>query len=362
MKKKYVALFLALTVMLSLAGCVWRRPVNDVISDPTPAPTATPSPTPEPTPVPVVKNGDVMILYTGDVHCAADKGFGYAGLRQVRDAFEAKGYDTLLADVGDAVHGTALGDMDRGQTVIELMNAVGYDMAIPGNHEFAFGVDRFLELAETAEFPYISCNFNREGELLFAPCVIKEAAGKKIAFVGVSTPRSVTGANAGLFQNESGELVYGFCQNGDGEELYSAVQSAVDSARAAVADYVVILGHLGNQATSSPWSSLDVIGHTTGVDAFLDGHSHDDKQMTVYNAVGQEVLRGASGTRLRNIGYLLITADGRISTGLHAWAADMSAPELFGIDNEVSKLVAEAMDRLAASRAAPAEADGASGA
>ena len=102
------------------------------------------------------KNGDIYILFTSDVHCGIDQGFGYAGLRQVRDGLEAKGYETILVDNGDSIQGESIGTLSRGEAIIDLMNDMEYDVAIPGNHEFDYGTDRFLELTKEADFPYIS--------------------------------------------------------------------------------------------------------------------------------------------------------------------------------------------------------------
>ena len=140
----------------------------------------------------VEKNGSVVILYTSDIHCGMNEGFGFEGLQQIRDSYEAKGYTTLLVDDGDAIQGETVGSFTRGEAIIDLMNAVKYDVAIPGNHEFDYGMERFLELTQKAEFPYISCNFNKNGELVFAPYIIKEVEGIKIAFVGVTTPKTIT--------------------------------------------------------------------------------------------------------------------------------------------------------------------------
>ncbi|MBQ1331897.1 MAG: metallophosphoesterase [Lachnospiraceae bacterium] len=173
-----------------------------------------------------------MVLFTSDVHSGIDQGFGYVGLQQVRDALEAEGYATILVDNGDSIQGEALATLTRGEANIELMNAAGYDAAIPGNHEFDFGADRFLELADMADYPYVCCNLLREGEPVFEPYVIVEAAGMKIAFVGVTTPTTVTSSTPAFFQNEDGEYIYDFLQDETGERVYQAVQDAADGARA----------------------------------------------------------------------------------------------------------------------------------
>ena len=289
---------------------------------------------------------DVVVLYTSDVHCGVDQGFGYAGLKAAKDYFETENY-TLLVDDGDSIQGEPIGTMTEGESNIDLMNKVGYDIAIPGNHEFDYGMDRFLELAEKAEFSYISCNFNKEGELIFDPYIIKEFDGVKIAFVGVTTPKTLTTSTPKHFQDEDGNFIYGFLQDETGEKLYEAVQGAVDDARGEGAEYVIVLGHMGNEAECVPWTYADIIENTTGIDAFLDGHSHDTDQVTMLNKDGEEVIRSACGTKMANIGWLRISAeDGSLSAGLYTWNNDIPAPQLLGISNEVSEAVAAEFSEL----------------
>ena len=290
---------------------------------------------------------DVVVLFTSDVHCGVDQNFGYVGLSAARGQIEAAGSYTLLVDNGDSVQGEPLGTMTTGQADIELMNAVGYDIAIPGNHEFDYGMDRFFELAKIADFPYISCNFNKEGELIFEPYIIKEFDDVKIAFVGVTTPKTLTSSTPKYFQDEEGNFIYGFFQDDTGEGVYTAVQEAVDSAREDGADYVIVMGHMGNEAECEPWTYADVVANTTGIDAFLDGHSHDTDQVTMLNKDGEEVLRSGCGTKMAGIGWLRISAeDGGVSAGLYSWNNDISAPELLGIRNEVSEAVDTAISEL----------------
>lgn len=289
---------------------------------------------------------DVVVLFTSDVHCGVDQGFGYVGLAAIRDTLKAAGNHVVLVDNGDSIQGEPMGTMTTGEANIELMNAVGYDIAIPGNHEFDYGMERFLELTKKANFPYISCNFNKEGELVFEPYIIKEFDGVKIAFVGMTTPKTITSSTPKYFQNEAGEFVYGFMQDETGEKLYAAVQAAVDAARAEGAAYVVALGHMGNEASCQPWTYADVIAHTTGIDAFLDGHSHDTDQVEMTNKDGGKVLRSGCGTKMAGVGYLRIAADGKLSTGLYTWDNDASAPELLGVKNDVSAAVEAATQKL----------------
>jgi 2',3'-cyclic-nucleotide 2'-phosphodiesterase (5'-nucleotidase family) len=289
---------------------------------------------------------DVMILYTSDVHCGVDQGFGYAGLEQIRKHLQAQGYDVILVDNGDNIQGDLIGSKSKGEVPIDLMNKMGYNVAIPGNHEFDYGMDQFLSLAEKAEFPYISCNFQCRGENVFEPYVILEAGGKTIGFVGVTTPETIVSSTPTHFQDEEGNYIYSFLQDETGEALYSAVQSAVDDAREEGAEYVIVMGHMGNVETNRPYTYADVIANTSGIDAFLDGHSHDTDQVVMKDKDGKSVPRSACGTKLQGIGWCMIPEEGELSTGIYTWTFEDTAPEFFVIENEMSAAVKEAKDEL----------------
>lgn len=349
--KSLFGLIISATLLVGMTACGRK----DVAKETTPvetatltvSPTGTPTPetTAEPTPV-IEKNGDAVILFTSDVHCGVDQGFGYAGLAQIRDYLVSQGNEVILVDDGDNMQGEPLGTMTRGETLIDLMNKMGYSVAIPGNHEFDYGMKQFLSLAERAEFTYISCNFTYQGENVFKPYVIREMAGKKVAFVGVTTPKTLTTSTPSYFMDENGRYVYGFCQDSTGEGVYNAVQRAVDDARNEGAEYVVVMGHLGNEEECSPWTYAEVIANTGGIDIFLDGHSHDTDQVKVKDRDGRTVTRTACGTKLEGIGWCRIKADGTITTGIYTWSNSVSAPELLGINNEMTEAVSQASDVL----------------
>ncbi len=290
---------------------------------------------------------DIVILVTSDVHCGIGQGFGYAGLEQIRETMEADGDLTLLVDDGDSIQGEVIGTITDGEAIIDMMNEMHYDVAIPGNHEFDYGMDQFLHLTDEADFPYISCNFNKEGELVFDPYVIKEIGGKKIGFVGVTTPRTIVSSTPASFQDDDGNYIYGFMQDDDtGKAVYEAVQSAVDGARKDGADYVFVMAHLGNEAECEPWTYADVISHISGIDGFLDGHSHDTDQVTMKDKKGNEVFRMAVGTKLNGLGCVRISAeDGSLSHDFLSWQNDDSLPELTGIDNRISDYLDQVMEK-----------------
>ena len=304
MKKKLLALTLVL--MLLLAGCGSAAPAE------------TPAPAPAEETAYLGLDNDIVILYTNDVHCGVDDNLGYAGLATVKNALEAQGKHVVLVDNGDAVQGDTIGTLSNGEYIIDIMNEIGYDVATPGNHEFDYGMDQFFALTEQANFPYVSANFvDNDGNTVLDPYVIKDVAGVKIAFVGISTPKTITTSTPKYFQDDNGNYIYAFQQDETGEKLYAAVQSAVDAARAEGAQFVIALAHLGIEEDCSPWTSSEVIVNTTGIDAVLDGHSHSMIECEkVKNKDGAEVLLSSTETKLAYIGCLTIKDDGSMSTTL----------------------------------------------
>ena len=260
---------------------------------------------------------NVVILYTNDIHCAVEDNIGFKGLANIKNAIEATGKKVILVDNGDAVQGSIIGTSSDGKYIVDIMNELGYAIAIPGNHEFDYGMDAFFALTEAAQFPYISANFvDEDGKLIFDPYVIIEADGAKIAFVGATTPKTFVTSIQSNFMNEKGEIIYGFCQDETGEKFYTAIQSSVDDARSEGADYVFLMSHLGIAAESVPYTSTELIAHTTGIDAVLDGHSHSVIESDVVkNANGEDVLLTSTGTKFANVGCLTIGTDGKLFTG-----------------------------------------------
>ncbi len=300
----------------------------------------------------VQKNGSVVVLFTSDIHCGIEDGFGMEGLQQIRDTLEEQGYTTILVDDGDAVQGEAIGVLTKGEAVLQLMNELHYDAAIPGNHEFDFGMDQFIKLTEMAEFPYLSCNISREGEFLLPSHTVIEAAGLKIGFVGVTTPRTILTSTPSFFQNDQGEYIYDFMQKDDGTMIYEAVQKAADEARAEGADFVYVMGHLGNEAECEPWTYADVIANTRGIDVLLDGHSHDTDQVVMKNADGDKVIRAACGTKLGCIGYSFISPeDGVGETGIWTWNNGKRPSEILGFRNIICEKVEQTMSEFEEIRA-----------
>lgn len=307
-------------------------------------------------------NHAVSVIFTNDVHCAidhvdpgakdnsgrdVDPCLGYAGVAAfANDARAQYGQNNVtLVDAGDAIQGGVAGTLTKGEALVELMNAAGYDYAVPGNHEFDYGMDQFLKIVDgKADYTYLSCNFITLGDkaTVFRPYALevydevsdgKDVANKnsdpsadgvlKVAYVGISTPETLTKSTPTSFQDEAGNYIYGFCEDSTGDALYNAVQKSVDMARADGADYVVAVGHLGKSGITKRWTSEAVIEHTTGIDAFIDGHSHEayteeypaaeetavetePSVESISNEQGTMVPCVQTGTKLANVGQLVI--------------------------------------------------------
>lgn len=258
---------------------------------------------------------DIVVLYTNDVHCGVDENIGYAGLALYKKEMLAQTPYVTLVDGGDAIQGAPIGTLSDGGYLIDIMNKVGYDFAVPGNHEFDYGMPRFLELAGKLNCGYYSSNFMdlRTGSAVFAPYKMFTYGDTKVAFVGATTPESFTKSTPTYFQDENGTYIYGFCEDESGKKLYTQIQTSVDQAKAEGAEIVVLVGHLGENGTTDQWTSDRVIQNTTGINAVIDGHSHEVYNKYVKNKEGKDVLLNQTGTKLKNIGKLTIKTDGTIT-------------------------------------------------
>ncbi len=297
---------------------------------------------------------DVTILYTNDVHTYIDNKSPkptYAAIAALKKSIEDTGRDVLLVDAGDHIQGTAYGSMDDGATIIELMNEAGYDLATPGNHEFDYGMARAKAVLREADFPYVSCNWVdlRTGFNVLPSVKFFFVGGRKIAFVGVTTPETFTKSTPAYFMNDAQtKYIYDILGGEDGQKLYDAVQKAIDKAEFWGADTIIGLGHLGVDPSSSPWTSEEVIAHTHGFTAFIDGHSHTvmaNKQ--VADASGKAVTLTQTGSYFKNIGKMTVGADGTITTelidtyeGLDAAVAATASNWISAVDDMLGEEIA----------------------
>ncbi|MBQ8412361.1 MAG: 5'-nucleotidase C-terminal domain-containing protein [Lachnospiraceae bacterium] len=287
------------------------------------------------------KSEDIVILYTNDIHTYIDGDLSYDTIAAIKAELSTQYKYVFLMDAGDHIQGTAYGSMDKGETIIKLMNAAGYDVATLGNHEFDYGMFGCMNVVDKADFPYVSCNFYHESngvrkENVLDSYVTFDCGDESVAVIGVTTPESFTKSTPAYFQDEEGNYIYGIAGGINGDLLYADVQAAIDEARSKGATKVIVLGHLGDGQESSPWTSEETIANVTGLDAFIDGHSHSTvKGKTVLDKSGEGVLLTQTGEYFNRIGIMVIDSDtGEITTDFIEYEEAME----YGVDEDVKAI------------------------
>ena len=247
--------------------------------------------------------GKIVILHTNDVHGAISS---YAKVAALKAEYEAKGAEVLLMDAGDYIQGEPYVSVSQGETAIRLMNYVGYDVATIGNHEFDYGYENLAKLAAAAEFPIIAANVMYNGKTAFeANKVFELESGVKVGVFGLSTPETATKAHPGKIKGVT------FLS---GDDMNKAAQAQVDELTAAGCDYIICLGHLGIDDSSKGYRSVDLLEAVTGIDVFIDGHSHssldDVKALVGEDCKVGDTLLTSTGTKLATVGAVVISEDG----------------------------------------------------
>ncbi|BCN32891.1 bifunctional metallophosphatase/5'-nucleotidase [Anaeromicropila herbilytica] len=309
--QKVVVTVLAVALMFGMSGL----PVQTLQAADTTTTTQTTTPV-STEPANGVSKGDIVILYDNDVHCAVD---GYASISSLKKDMKGKTKYVSVVSNGDFVQGATIGALSKGENIVKIMNKVGYDVVTLGNHEFDYQIKQLTALTKELKSKVVSCNFMnlKTNKPVYKGYTMKTYGDKKVAYVGITTPESITKSTPTYFQDKNGKYIYGFCSDTTGKALYQRVQKTVNEARKAGADYVVALAHLGTEGVESRWSSTSVIKNTTGIDVVLDGHSHSTiPEDFVDNKDGYQVVLSSTGTKFANIGELVIENDGDITTDL----------------------------------------------
>ena len=267
------------------------------------------------------KNNDIAILYTNDIHTYIDGPLSYDIVAALKEDLSDIYAHVLLVDAGDHAQGTAYGSMDQGSSIIQMMNAADYDVATLGNHEFDYGMFGCMKLIDNANYPYISANFYHETngvrkDNVLDSYMLFEFENETIAFIGMTTPESFSKSTPAYFQDEQGNFIYGISGGADGDKLISDIQNAIDDATEAGATTIIGLGHLGIDPSSKAWTSSNVISNLSGLDAFIDGHSHSvvEGEM-ITDKSGNNVLLTQTGEYFNRIGLMVIDGDnGKITS------------------------------------------------
>lgn len=289
---------------------------------------------------------DIVILYTNDVHCGIEDNIGYAGLSLYKQEMSEQTPYVSLVDAGDAIQGATIGMISKGGCIISLMNELGYDVVIPGNHEFDYGMKRFLELSKKIQCGYIACNFRRGNKLVFPAYKMISYGKTKVAYVGIVTPETISKSTPVYFQDDAGNFIYDFGGENNAAKMISDTQQAIDAARKKGADYVVLVAHLGENGVTPEMSAPYLTSHISGADVVIDGHSHEVTPVfSVKDKSGREIPITQSGTKLSHIGKVTISKKGIISTEL----VD-SVPSRNGssADKKIQKSIADMKENFSA--------------
>ncbi|MBP5445664.1 MAG: 5'-nucleotidase C-terminal domain-containing protein, partial [Acholeplasmatales bacterium] len=262
------------------------------------------------------KSNDIVILHTNDVHCGVQDSIGYDGLMLYKKILLQQYNHVIIADAGDHIQGGTLGLITNGEAIIEIMNKVGYDVATLGNHEFDYGVEQLEKCEAMLNCKYISTNYcyHRNKQAIYPAYKIIEKGDKKIAFIGVATPQTLSKTGLITIKDENGNLVYDFLTENHSKELFDRVQAQIDDVRSQGVDYVIILAHLGIGGDAlEENTSAGLIRNLKNVDALIDGHTHLVYSQTTPDKNRKNVIIAQTGTKLNNIGQLTIHTDGKIT-------------------------------------------------
>lgn len=265
---------------------------------------------------PSVNKSDIVVLYDNDVHCEVDN---YEDMAALKKEMRSQTKNVTLVSCGDFIQGDVMGTVSKGKMIIRVMNRVGYGVVTLGNHEFDYSIPQLKRLMDALDSEVVSCNFmdKTDNKPVFDSYATKTFGDTKIAFIGVTTPESFTKSTPTYFQDSKGNFIYDFCGDSTGKALYERVQKTVDTARKNGADYVIALTHLGTESVTERWSAQSLVKNTSGIDVVLDGHSHSTiESLKVKNANGKNVVISSTGDRMSNIGQLVITKKGKITTKL----------------------------------------------
>ena len=258
---------------------------------------------------------DIVILYINDVHCAVNDTVGYDGFVLYRELLEKEYKNIITVDVGDHIQGGVLGAISDGSAIINIMNKVGFDVAILGNHEFDYGIEQLNKLGQNITCKYICANFcyRKNKTTIFEPYKIIEKGGKKIAFIGILTPLTMTKKYLSKVKDSNGELLYDFLTDNNTQELCDTIQNYINEIRSdKKADYVILLTHLGMK--EEQYSSDYLLSKLENVDAILDGHTHKVYNVTSKDKNGKDIYITQTGTKFQSIGKLIIKTNGKITS------------------------------------------------
>lgn len=293
-------------------------------------------------------SGQLVVLHTNDSHGRIKEdgtSMGMSAVKYLANRYENAGASVLILDAGDTLHGLPIVTASRGESAVNVMNAVGYSAMAPGNHDFNYGYEHILELEEEMNFPVLAANvtYEADGSLVFGDHIVITCGEYTIGVFGMATPETVTKTNpnnvVGLDFNE--------------DNLAGIAQAQCDELKELGCDIIICLAHLGDDVSSTPYRSTDVLEQVTDIDLWVDGHSHsvlnDDGEAHLVNGT----LVASTGEYTKNIG--VVTYDGaEFDAGLVHYADLCNTyeqdgeiiTEFYGYDPEITALVQNYYDEM----------------
>ena len=262
------------------------------------------------------KSNDIVILHTNDVHCGVQDSIGYDGLMLYKKQLLQKHNNVILVDAGDHIQGGTIGQITSGEAIIDIMNKLEYDVVTLGNHEFDYGIEQLETIKNSLTCGYISSNYcyKKNKESIYPPYKIIEKGGKKIGFIGVATPETLTKSYLITLLDDKGELIYDFLTENHNQELYERVQKHIDELQEKKVDYIIILAHMGKGGDSlEEDTSIELLKNLKNVNALIDGHTHLIYSEKTPDKNNNNVILVQTGTKLTNIGVLTIHENGTLS-------------------------------------------------
>lgn len=250
----------------------------------------------------------LVILHTNDTHAAHEPNSngdgGIARQAAVLNQIRAEGRNTVLLDAGDRFTGSLYHTVYLGQDQVQIMNTLGYDAMVLGNHEFDNGTDVLVNFLQGLNFPALGANIDASGvealNGLFAPYTVLEVGGEQIGVIGLTTATTVNSSSPDK------ALVF----SADYADVANA--AAAELAEAGV-NKIILLTHLGIQ------DDLPMLPQLQGIDVVLGGHSHtlfsnafnafDRYPVRVNGADGNPVFYAQAGSNNTYLGRLNVTFD-----------------------------------------------------
>lgn len=251
----------------------------------------------------------IVILYENDVHCSVE---GYPYLVSVRNECLTGTDYVSTVSCGDFASGGLVGAISKGEEIVRIMNYVGYDAVVLGNHELDYGATQMFRLTDSLDAPVLCANLKnvQTEEFPYPAYHIISYGDVDIAYIGFTTTTSGTVTS---LSDEQGNPLYSLMR----EDLYINAQHFIDEARSKGADYVIALSHLGDSQKGIHPNSTGLIANTSGLDAVIDGHDHHVIEESFINDKdGKPVLLTSSGTNFQYIGKLTIDTNGGIRSAL----------------------------------------------